>query len=671
MILLLPPPTVTLDVRATSLAKALPIIGRAFGTPMRASPAIGDEIAIAVLRGASLDGFKARLAETFAGEWTADRDGTLVFGPSAKLRREEARASADRRDRALARGAAAFRAALAANAPMTAEGLARAQAANPKGPDGEGRRLVDGLNAGAAATLTFEPPERRFVERLLGAMRPEDFGAVGSRIVFASRPNAMQRAFPGDIAAALTSLESERRAWVSVTNDTTPVGAPVALLTLAVEHDEGEVRGSLTAYDAGAHPLFARDVAVDAETGEVSDYAVDLSGETVGAVGVSEPPPPPGPKVPLTFSPETLAFIRTMGAGGSYYPPGKPRPALTDYAPFLDPLARDPLSYAASDVARSLAEATNRSVLVRAEDGLIACGELTADPRPVTAEEALLTRRVDLSHEGWLTARPDDPYASGLKVFPREALGKGLRMARAAPSYPVETQVALAGLVPEAPGRWVPLAPMLARLARVGNSPLPYDLRGLRLLAALDPGGLGPPREIAFGAMSPPARARAEAIVFGPGPLAVETLAGPPATRAEHEPTLLLPNGLPPRGTLTIATTDEPALLVRGVTYPSERVVLPEGLADLVFRAAAGGVNAERYDTDAMTLVSRRTLAMTFALTPRHVGRRTILSTTPTETRVGLGTLPPETKARYDRAYRALAARPKGESERGYGAPPP
>ena len=83
---------VTLDLRAASLAQALPRLGQAYGVPMRATSAIGDEIAVFSLKGVALPELKERLAQTFAAEWRTEADGSLILNRSARLRGAEERA---------------------------------------------------------------------------------------------------------------------------------------------------------------------------------------------------------------------------------------------------------------------------------------------------------------------------------------------------------------------------------------------------------------------------------------------------------------------------------------------------------------------------------------------------------------------------------------------------
>ena len=680
MITLLPP-AVTLDLRATSLGQALPLLGKAFGTPMRAAPAIGEEIVIASLKGADLPDFRARLAALFAGEWSVDRDGTLVFGLDARARAKEARDSAGHRTEMLGRGIAGMRTMLARNAPISAESFAKLLADQKARYERNGGRWTDP----PADEPTFDPPERRLHERLVSLLRLADLGAIGERTVFSTRPTARQRTFPGDVGPILATYAQERRTYVALGSGDEPVGEPVALITLAIENRQPSLSGALTAYDGGGHPLFARSLDISADDGEVSEFFVDVSGASsataaMAVSAMSEPPTPPGERTKIEFSPETLAFVRTLGSGSTWFPRERPRPDLAEYRPFLDPVARDPLSYAASDVALSLAKGTGRSVLVRGFDGLIACGDVENLREPVTAEEAFGTKAVDRSHAGWLTAEAEDPYEAGLVAFPRPALRDALRIAFAAPWYPLDAQRRIAALIPEVSVRWIPLVPLVSRFAREEGVGMPYDLRALRLWNAL--GSAAPKGSGEFVArladLNPPASAKVQSLIFGTSGVPPRREDEQPLGLYASEPTNLLPRGLSPDGRLAARQEEKTAFRVRETGRGAWRSVTAEGLAELVFEAQRAGSAAEpnvpRYDLERIGVVANTVATIEFALAPDITARVASSAIAPTGATVTLQTLPAESRERYEKRMRELASHPKepGTNEfGGPGVPPP
>lgn len=665
MILLFPPP-ISLDIRATSLQDALPRLGAVYGTPMRAAPAIGGEIVIAALRGASAEDVRDRLAETFAAEWRTDRDGTLVLNRSRKLREAEAHASDARRTAQIGRGLARFRTWLAQNVPLTPEGL--------KTAGGFGRReMFDKPQEDADPKVrALEDPKRRLVLRVMASLNPNDFCSVGTRMVFASRPNARQRPFPGDAGAIARTYTDEVRAWSNLSNSPEIPTAPIATLLLSAEHRADDVSLLLTAFEGGGTELFTRQISVSSEDGTISDHVASTGGMSVTAV---HSPKFEGPKFRFVLSPDSLAFVRAFGAGSGWFRGG--RPALTEYTPFLDVVARDPLSFAATDVVLSLARETGRSVLVRGFDRALVAGEVGEKAEPMTPEEALGTRNIDRTRPGWILVRADDPPVEDTVAFERPSLREALQLGFADPAFSLATRVKIARLVPESP-RYVPATSMVERLARMEGTISLYNPRVLRLLGAMSDLS---PREIRFRDLGPEGRRHLESLVYGISPLrygGASTSRPRAMSASEREPTLLLPNGLPPDGRLRIESDDEDSILVPDTVTGGESAMDLAAFAFLVYRmkhpALFAPENKPSPDFGKLGRIARTKTVIRFLPIPEYEAVVTIASQIPAEgPRFTLEALPADLRAGIDRWTREIEQTYKNAPpyEEGRRLPPP
>ena len=660
------PPAVRLELRGTTLDRAIPAIGRACGLPMRAAPAIGGEMIVASFRDVEPEDLKARVAETFAAEWTTDRDGTLVLNRSARLRDTERRASLGRRTVMTERGLARVRALLARNAPLTREGLAaaggRLDQSDDDGPDGMPDPKV----------RTVEGAEWRLMWRLLAPLQASDAGGLGTRTVYALRPTPRQRALALEAPAFVRLYGEERRAYAELSGQDAPPEAPVTNVLLTSESAEDEVRYRLAAYDASGAELWARGAIVSLEDGSMR-RSQEIEGQTA-AVAASEPTYD-GPKFRFALSPESKEFARVFGTGTGWS--AKPRPPLADYRPFLNVTERDPLGYAASDVVLQLARESGRSVLMRGFDRAIVAGEIGEGEREMAPEAALGTRAIDRSRPGWITIRPDDPYVSAETDFPRPALAQALRLGFDAPSFPVGVQIRIANLMPES-SRYVPLASMVERLGPVYGVPSLYDTRTLRLLGAL--GGGETTRTIRVRELGRDAETRLDALIYGipAWRFRPDANATPIAVTLGKEPTLLLPNGPTPDGELTITREARETILVPMANEEGGRTVFLKDLAELVYQSkhpdlfpyyTQNGANLGGLTRVPLTVVTLR-----FRPRPGYEAWSSIVSQGRAEgPRFTIDTLPADLRADFDRAMAEVERkyRDAKPEEGGRGVSPP
>ena len=201
MILPFAPP---LEIAAAPLAEALPRVGAALGAPMRAAPALAEEIAVVRLDGATLAETKARFASAFSAEWRTESDGTLILTPDAARREVERRAWRAARRAAVAERLGALRRESRGHDFFDAPEAERLQ-----------REIAARAEREDADPTPLPTPARRLFARVLAGLRPEAFDGpepVG-RTVWTLTPNEFQRPLPPDARDALRDYREAVALW--------------------------------------------------------------------------------------------------------------------------------------------------------------------------------------------------------------------------------------------------------------------------------------------------------------------------------------------------------------------------------------------------------------------------------------------------------------------------
>ncbi len=637
---------VTLDIRATSLAKALPVLGKAYGVAMRASPAIGEEIVILSLKGAELPALRERLAAAFAGEWSVDPDGTLVFGPSARLRRGEERGDRERRLGRVRGFLAEMRKTAAETVPFTPEiAVARRKATKILDEEGETGELPGGLKVAV--------PGRRAFERIVARFRAEDLevGAGGrgvARRVFSTRPTAMQRPFPFDPGPMLAQWAREEGVWREsdpASAETTP-GAP-ALATLAVQ-TEGETLGlSLRGYDGqGRSVLEAKErLSLEREEGEAA---------------------PDGGTVRLAPTPESLLYARAFDDSGERRPLGE------GTVPFLDASVREPLSFETTDLFLAVARATGRSFVGAPEDsppGLLRMLRAMGD-REGRAEFPMSTFApfLNLKTPGWAVMRAESPPAARRGFYPRAALAQGLRMAYATDRPGIAELAAIAATVPDPNGDGAepPLMALVVSLVRG------YGLSSWPMLALLhdagSKGGSGAFSEegVRVGDLAPSVRARAERLAFG---LYADDFRVEGGQDVEGEITTSLGGGFPAETRIFDRATGDVVIYAERRGGGEGRAMPPAAFARVLRGRDA---EAGELDLDRLHLMDRHIHEVGLRFSARaSLWVPAVTFGGPGGETYRRATLPPEIRAKVDAALVRLDARAREPVGGSGGAPPP
>ena len=689
MIALSPP--ITLDLRAMPLTEALPIVGKAFGARMRAAPAIGSEIVIASLKGVDLPGFRAKLAALFAGEWSVDADGTLVFNRSTKLRAAEAEANAARRLEEVRTWRTHY-AELIADAPtfgtQEAQGLRRELDSFLKIPTPKEFSIA---HERSRERLSGRTPSRRAYVAALLAMPDAALIAtdLNSRTVYSSRPTAMQRPLPFDGAALARRYAREETAWADATADlppptpnsrwtqidrrAAPVLAPPPLVTVAVSSSFGLANVELTMYDAAGRRVMR-------ESGFAGDQQWTNDAERAKAREET--------KFDVPLAPETLGFLR------AFYPtddgPGGTPEDVAKAKPFFDVRARDPLSYAASDVLFALAAKRGTSLLARGGDEMMGIG-YGLDPERGEIGSMSGVRMEDIGlrsddADGWTLVASKDPGHAAATFLPRERLARMLALAQATGLGEIEDRAEVARLYPD-------LFEFFdgARIVERPYGLNPYDHVALALYGEIPANLRAAAREpdgVPVGTLPPPAKELMRRLFFDvEGRLTFSPEVANPEVEARRaameattggEVTFALPSGVPVGARLSLH--DETLAAVRLGDGQFANVFTPAELAEAVWRERHlerfPGRRDDPLELDALFSLRQRRLRLEVRLTPDLVYARTMT----TEVRDGgppvkLDALPASFAAAYRAAYDAEEARWRGvplpPSEPKEGAVPP
>ena len=641
-------PPVTLDVRATPLAKALPMLAKAYVVRMRASPAIGGEIVILSLRDAALPALRERLAAAFAGAWSVERDGTLVFDVDAKARAWEAREEVARK---VARVEAVLK--LVRDEARTALAFTPERA--------RARREAIGAEETPQTNAPVSSPGRRLFARVLAGMRAADLGLAveDTRVVFSTRPTPMQRAFAFDVGPILRNWAREEGVWRESdpqSSEMTP-GTPDRL-TLAVSGSAEGVAFEMFGTDAKGAPLVA-------ESDEIG-FDQEEPDEAPGAPG-----PPDATleaNIELKPSPESLAFSRAFPFRQA------DEGAREEARPFLDVEAREPLSFLASDLAFAVARASGRSLVAAEPDATPAAEFVRSSGSPLRLRD--LCRFLDLGKPGWAVMKSAASERGRRGFAPRAALARALTLAYASPNADLPTLARIAASVQEKGGEPA-LWPMVARLAPAA------DDRALLALFGDAATAVGPrvfsPEGVAIGELPPDLRTRAARLAFVRMATTFEVRARDgEAVGGVFEITTAFPNGLPPEARLRVRAAEEPMFRLTPVSGGEARTLDALGLAIAARERRDPQATEDRYDLDHIRVASQAQNEIGLALALSDGGDAGVFETIATigATDPGtytLATLPPAARAALSAAEAELARqdRVRASSKAAGESPPP
>ena len=452
-----------LEIRAEPIGRALPEIGRALGEPMRAAPVVAGELVIASIRERDPAAFRALFAKTFAGEWRVDSEGIWTFNRDEVARREEARAEEAKRVETIRKGMAKARAKAELDRTFDA-GMAEALAKDvaklnevPRPKNGE----FDAKYYGTVQKVTARGPGSRAMQRLFDLLPVELVaGKPGEgRVVYSTRPTAMQRPMPFDVGPVIRDWMREQNLWAE-TMGMQPgsnreqnvyyselqyrkerVTQPPTVVTVAIKDQYGYRQVAFKAYDAKGTTLLD----TQGNPGNSFDY------EEYAERAKEKPKDLETAKV--TLAPESKRFAELFDGDEARRAGRKFSPA--DYAPFLNVTARDPLSYGASDRMFAYARLKGKSLLVRPTDTLLYFSLGVPSEMEKEFSFAFFDGIFDKVEEGgWLALKAKDPAESRETFYDRKDLATALAIAAKPGRMDVARQARMALATPEGAERF-------------------------------------------------------------------------------------------------------------------------------------------------------------------------------------------------------------------------
>ncbi|HRK21831.1 MAG TPA: hypothetical protein PLX06_08485 [Fimbriimonadaceae bacterium] len=207
-------PKFDFEQRAASLKVVLQNLSEKSGTPLKAAPAIAEEIVLVVAKGAELEEIKSQIAKALDATWTKASDADYLNRTPAQTREILSRHLAYRRklvDEALTE----------IKKPLEKEfdggSLAAGLLAMPsqeqiQNDPAQGRRAYD-----EERRLFGNGPAARLIRRLVLACRPQELSLIGpyERAVFRATPTSKQFGFdPSKLDEALKAYSKEQTAWI-------------------------------------------------------------------------------------------------------------------------------------------------------------------------------------------------------------------------------------------------------------------------------------------------------------------------------------------------------------------------------------------------------------------------------------------------------------------------
>ena len=555
-VVLLAPANVSFSAPAETASQLLPELGKALGLRLEAGPRVAREVLLVSVKDVPTADLFRRLAQATGGEWEQRDDVYRLEVPSG-LDAREARAERIERGTALL-------------------ATARRQA------EQRGKKMYsDGQNGVS--------------EAVVASLSPEFLGGLGfkQRVVFSTRPTAMQRPLTRAMLAGIDLARMGRNVLQSPTNVEPPASGTPAIVQFTVQIDENGtmLRHSLLTADASGRVLRA-------EAGQIwgISYATAASSK-------SPTLPRPSETVRLGKEARERAVLfhsidagRTgYGASGEESLEGSPMmlysqedvsmpPMLRGIPEVLQPESREPLAFFAGPLLEGLAKGQGLNVVADLPDSAFrgAAGLLARSEMPASAVVQNLRTQAGTTVEvdgAWMVARPSAPARARANRLDRVALGTALRRLAKDGALGLDARADYAAAAPLTSGDEAMDAPLFAAVnpefgKRIATSCGSGERQLLRIYRML---GSGRPREPRpFGSLPSAAREAITTLVFNAtqGPsrrvLTDEASAryggwqsgdsGFVPVNLGGERTVYWANGVPPRATFRCREDQEPMI---------------------------------------------------------------------------------------------------------------
>lgn len=551
---------VTLEQAAASAPRVVEALAKQSKLKLIAAPALGKDVILLRVEAMPLAQVMKRIAEVTHAEWNHSTSGYRLERSAAtekKLQSEERQRGADATRRELQTQLKQLDG-LAFNAPSrSAEHLGQIAALlRPT------LRLTQALDLNLLASMEeqqrlvfssdpmpMQKPLGKNYQDVLHLMadefnrnRPLTYGRMTADALEAAFEKSVR---PGDDLQPRSEIRSKK-----------------ALLALDKVSPNG-FKVSLKLYNATGQQIFA--VFTNLKSGMLSD-AVPSSGIAQLLSGSN---------TELLPSPESVALARVFLPGVNGAKQSR-LPAAID-AKFRRPDLFDPFSFQVSDYLLQVARHKNVPLVANLPDEMSPIHAIYShqnEPQTVNEYLASLAKasylNVDVI-EGWLQVKPSRPYEAWRLRVDRPSLAKLLQSAGNSGSAGLDALADYAQANPSKFSATIDEPYFLLycpNAMAMGDTPLDWNL--VRYYATLNPQqrtGVRAGAEIPFSSMTANQRNSVSRIVFGTGatlevseenPQGGTETANPASETWQQEPTELMPNGLPPVGTLLTRSLETP-----------------------------------------------------------------------------------------------------------------
>lgn len=599
-------PKVTYQTVAAPVARAVENLAKLANRRLEVAPAMRDGVLVIKVKDAPLGQVLDRIATVTSGKWESTNPDGQRLVPDTGLRAKQA--TQELQDRI---------AWLKKEVERRAKSLKEAEDQQAKESQKENKSANDPQQADSP--FPFMNPPNAQVLRLVQMLDLSALAAIppGGRLVYSTQPTPMQVRMPAQATPILTEMvrahnvraqrEAERKREqeskpqtpqelqmqefmkrFGLVPDLQPI-QQVGKALLVVERPSS----TMFMIPTGGNEL-TFSVRIYDSQGNLGPSATDAigSGSPMEVVRELAREPKPNEGTKITFSPITKEYQQLQQFRDSAK---AMETKISDelLARLLRPDEFDPLSFSVSEALLAVAEHKKLGLIANLPDGavgLFAVLEGSVEPTIESAEDDLKQGGEVLWQEqdGWLVIQPAKPAQARAERLDRTALAKFLQ---------------------EAHTRLVPSLDQLAAYARVAPSPSETPLVMLHFFVfapnAMQDGFMGTgdwdmlrlygmlstsQRQtllaggpLAFGGLNAEQTAQLRRMVFGAGaklqtgaesdepqndPNSLESFFGqfmPQTNRTlQTEPTEVMPNGLPPNGTVRVSSQHEPVVLISG-----------------------------------------------------------------------------------------------------------
>lgn len=541
-----------------TLKSVLAAISKQSGQNLACSAALANEIMIIRVKGADIEEVKAKLASTLVAEWQADPAGRLTLVRTPLLARKAASEMVEVRGREISAKIDAELEKLAKAKPtddlaltQMVRDLASMFKNNPESNAWE--RLEEVKRKLPQAGLVYRALKHCNIKSL-ASLRP------GQRIVFSTRPNAIQQPITPSLLAEVRKVAERQADWSKSTRESLPTeeedfiryvfpwtasGDVDRLLLICRRGTFEGIRVELRGVDSNGRYILRSDATL-AET-PVEDYR-DL---------VDPKAPSDGEKVvELTgiakeFALEVRKRMERGQEGQSI------SEALKEIIGSPDKF--EPISYSCGSLIVGAAEALDMNLVAQSSDNLLfmatmGSGKISANRVLRLIRLNMFDLKVEQSGE-WICFRPLDLVSVDANRTPRTVIAPYAKRLANGDALILDEWASLAAKVDcetEAPV----LLLMLTAIAGNRSIDSLHNWQQLRFYGQLDVNqrkALAAGKEIAFGFLSPEQKATLSRLIYNEPEIGNEGMQVPAATGDDErilesvstEVTEIVPNGIP------------------------------------------------------------------------------------------------------------------------------